>query len=158
MLDRHIARYGGNNIERGYCENCKTTALIIDDVLQCCDTKLLHVDSGSLSVYQLSEYPSKRKRIPLHVKKLILELQGDKCFYCGTVFGTYYIVNSHTGVKQTSIQYDHIVPFVTGCNNDHNIVAACNLCNMYKGAKVFNDLSEIILYCRKRILDKITFL
>ena len=134
MIQRHIAQYGGTTIERGFCSDCNTTALILDGRLQCCDKEIEKEENLPIYTLSLSQY--KRKSLKAKVKKIILSFQGNKCLYCG--------------VKLTmkTARFDHVIPFVHVGDASHNIVATCDRCNQHKSDKVFDSLLDVMVYMR----------
>lgn len=156
VLDKHKAVYGSVCMERAYCTDCETTAFIIDQKLQCCG-KIVIDDISTDKVQFMSESRKTREYISPGVKKCIIELQDNKCFYCGKTFGSCYRKVGASRVSQTRAVFDHILPFANGGSNRHNIVAACNICNGKKSAKMFNNLYEAILYLRDYVRSRFIF-
>ena len=158
MRDRHLAAYGSVLIERGFCEKCQSTAFILDGKLQCCGAKVAEPES-KLQVCAMSIPSTRNKGLKAHVKRLMIEVQGNKCFYCGRKFGSAYIKKNspaHT-VRFTTVTFDHVQPFVNGGRDTHNRVAACNLCNAVKSDKVFDNLFQIGIYTSKKLKEKYSF-
>ncbi len=153
---RHIGVYGSNKLERAYCPNCETTAFIIDGRIQCCDSKVDSTDE-ELEVKYLSEGKRKRKTIPYATKKLIIEFQDNKCFYCRKKFGTVYAKKGTNDFKVTTVAFDHISPHIYSRSNTHNIVAACNLCNGVKSDRMFESLEEAMKIISEEVNAKYNF-
>jgi len=157
MQSRHIAAYGSNLLERGFCKECNTTALIIDNEFQCCGAQA-EAATEQLQVCSMSEPSNKRKHISNSTKQTILQAQENKCLYCQRPFGSYYTVKGKGQKKlQTKAVFDHIQPFINGGSINGNIVAACNLCNSFKSDKLFSNLLEAWLYISNQLANKITF-
>ena len=134
MNERHIAQYGNIKLERGFCVKCNTTAIVLKGVLQCCDTKLELAED--LPLYMVSPSSHKRKALKKAVKNHILEFQNNKCMYCGCK------------LKNATIHFDHVVPFVSSLITEGNMVATCAKCNLHKSDKVFESLLDIMIYMK----------
>jgi hypothetical protein len=80
----------------------------------------------------------------------MLEETGNRCLYCGLEFGSPVYRRGH-GVEWLEIHWDHRVPYayVNG-NPAHNWAPACQLCNGYKAALMFDTLDEIRAYIIER--------
>jgi len=91
-----------------------------------------------------------RKRPPTHVQADVLIEQNNMCLYCGHPFGDLIVRNGNDWVW-LSINWDHFVPFaLSNRNPDDGWVAACQLCNSYKGSLVFSDVRDV----RTHILER----
>jgi uncharacterized protein with NRDE domain len=100
----------------------------------------------------------KRKYIKAGTKKLILFIQDNKCLYCKRPLGDYYVKNGEQFYRRTTAEFDHLNPFII-CGNDlANIVAACNLCNGIKHAKIFNTLIETMKHIQNKLKESVKFL
>jgi 5-methylcytosine-specific restriction endonuclease McrA len=139
IKQRHVAQYGSVKTERGYCEECKETAFIVDNRLQCCGAKVASIELDDLPTYQLSEPRKKRKVLKPAIKKLILEFQSGKCMYCGCK------LSLTSGIK---VHFDHVIPFINSNTSEHNIVATCDYCNLHKNDKMFDSITDIQIYMR----------
>ena len=95
-----------------------------------------------------------RRRKPTKDRQVkILESQKGKCFYCGSVFGEFFVCGVRTFVSV--LQWDHLLPYSYVRNNHHrNFVAACNFCNAIKSNKVFDSIEEAREYVQKKRSDK----
>jgi CRISPR/Cas system Type II protein with McrA/HNH and RuvC-like nuclease domain len=83
----------------------------------------------------------------------ILKKQKNLCYYCGFKFGT--LINKKEPLVWLKVQWDHIVPYSFGYNNDFdNFVAACQLCNKIKTDKIFDSPIEAIKYVNSRRREK----
>ena len=83
-----------------------------------------------------------RIKINIYQKNEILDKQKNKCYWCGRQFGTEYMHNFR--FYRLTPHFDHIIPYsLAGNKGNDNIVAACNVCNLWKSAKVFKDEEEI---------------
>lgn len=75
------------------------------------------------------------------LKKLVVN-QNNKCYWCQREFGTAYIRKSEFA-KTLQPTLDHKIPY--SYIKDHekeNFVAACNLCNSFKGNRMFLNKNE----------------
>ena len=140
MNKRHIAQYGNVKVEREYCDTCKTTALIIDGRLQCCDKKIVATEEQELPIQSMSSPQYKRRKIRPAIKKLILEFQGNKCAYCGCKLRLDGSIQVH---------FDHVIPFSFSASQKHNIVATCSTCNLKKNNKMFGSLLETMIHTKE---------
>lgn len=92
---------------------------------------------------------SLRRRLTKEDKKFHLERQKNCCFWCRFRFGQSF---KHDGKEITlSPVWDHALPFAYSRNNSVlNYVASCQLCNSWKGSKVFDTVDD----CRKYLQEK----
>jgi 5-methylcytosine-specific restriction endonuclease McrA len=158
MIDRHIASFGGAQIERGFCEACGTTAFILDGKLQCCGRYVGKAEEP-LQVQYVSETVRKRKALSEKQKIALVYLQEGKCFYCGRLFGTEYykVKDKNKEVKKTTIHFDHVQPFINGGGNLGNTLAVCNICNHAKAAKVFDTVQDVCDFMKEYMRKNIRF-
>ena len=78
----------------------------------------------------------------------ILKAQGNRCFYCGSVFNEFFLYKRK--VRCAVVTWDHLLPFTySHSNSPKNFVAACRECNNIKGARIFNSVEEAIHYVRQ---------
>jgi hypothetical protein len=68
---------------------------------------------------------------------------SSRCFYCNQAFWTRATWGSHSVVLKPVI--DHVVPVRSGVSDlvEHNYVRCCQMCNGFKGARVFESIEEI---------------
>ena len=138
-----IKCYGNIKIPSHYCPDCKRTAFVIDNELQCCGKKL--EEQIYTKFQRISEDVNKRKPLSEKNKKLILDLQNYSCFYCLTPFN--FEVKRNGKVIKLKIEFDHQVPYSFLNNNDtDNIVASCNVCNRIKSNFCFQTTDEARIY------------
>jgi 5-methylcytosine-specific restriction endonuclease McrA len=146
---RHIAQYGTVKLERAYCQYCQQFAIIIDDVLQCCDRPCLEKPTNSFAM--MSEAPIGRRGPSKLARKKILNEQDHRCFYCLKRFGS--LMWRGARELRLRIEWDHSIPYsYSRSNREANFVAACQLCNRFKGSRLFSDVYEVRLYveqCRE---------
>jgi hypothetical protein len=143
----HIALYGNVRMNRGYCSICETNAFVIDGKLQCCDKRYEHVPK---SYVRICEPENVRRQPSEAAKRYILNEQEHCCIYCSRSFGNY---TPKIAFQKSSKQYllkaqwDHLVPFSYNQDNRaENFVAACQLCNAWKSALMFQSLDEARIY------------
>lgn len=150
MSKAHIALYGNVSIARAYCGSCRGFAFVLEGKLQCCN----RVYNFKASKYRRISEPEFIRRDPRpRDKKEILKEQNDRCFYCDQEFGTSVYIKGETGLKRRTRlkvlrpEWDHLVPYSWHAKNDAlNIVAACQCCNAWKGAIMFNTVEEAKVY------------
>ena len=152
----HIALYGSTKLKRGYwlkrgyCQNCQTWAIIIENRILCCDESI-ESEKMSKRYKRMAEGALKRKRPKDSVIKAMLSLQNNRCFYCGIPFGTPYLHPKQKKIRLTRLCLDHLVPFKYSQNNKEiNFVCSCNICNSIKYDLVFQTVEEACDYVRYR--------
>jgi hypothetical protein len=136
--DAVIALYGNEKIVKGYCENCKVRAFIIDGMFSCCGEK---TNIEPKKFRRETDARFKRDRPSKKGREAILKAQFNRCIYCNVEFGTYRFKKGKP--VKILIHWDHFMPFAYGANNKtSNFVAACHVCNGIKSSHVFNSLDE----------------
>jgi len=146
------AIYGGTELLRGYCKNCKRYSFIIGGIRQCCERRVESVEIAGTK--RMSSGHHKRKQLGKPIKMAILTKQDNKCYWCGRDFEeTRYCRNGK--FFKLRIVFDHYVPLAY-CRSDkkENFVAACHLCNSIKSDLMFDDEEELRKYLRSRIESK----
>ena len=79
------------------------------------------------------------------IKKLILDLQQGRCFYCERVLGSTVMLRRRRITLKC--HYDHLVPYSYSQNNQtENFVAACHVCNRWKFNLIFQTIEEAAVY------------
>ena len=133
----HVAVYGHVRMERAKCPNCKDIALIVDRQFACCGEN--YVRSPEAILYVTSCEYARRKPPGLEASAILLEY-NDACAYCLQEFGSHVIVNNrHIRLR---LSWDHFIPFSwTRDNSLENFLPSCHLCNHWKRARVYNDLT-----------------
>jgi hypothetical protein len=95
----------------------------------------------------MSQAQDRRKGPNAAEKKLILELQGNRCLYCEMLFGS--AIERKGRLIFLKVNWDHFVPFAYTQNNyAYNFVAACQICNGIKSSHLFKTLEEARIYVR----------
>lgn len=142
----HTAIYGNVKIPRGDCPECKSQALILDKRYACCGYPV----EGKITGYrQMSGARPKRVKPNAYAQSVILQNQDNKCRYCKQAFGEF--VWYRRKPVRLSVNWDHLEPYVYGYNNQtSNFVAACQACNGWKGAKMFDSIEEIEKYVQTK--------
>lgn len=147
----HYLQYGNTIIPTAYCEKCRAEAWIIDGVFQCCFTPYHGFDSEQVKVVVPPSHV--RGNLSRAVQRRLREQQGERCYYCGRLFGYLYLKAGE--LRESTIQYDHVIPFAFSSNNhERNFVAACNLCNLHKSDHIFNDINDLRRYLKERLRSK----
>jgi hypothetical protein len=77
----------------------------------------------------------------LAAKQRILAEQDNCCLYCGQELGSIRFRGAEPITLR--LHWDHRIPYAYARNNyDYNYVAACHICNVIKGSRVFESLDE----------------
>lgn len=96
-------------------------------------TQLIQVDPSSLPAVD-DEAVNGRQRIPSGVRFQVLQRDGFRCQYCG---------RSPVDSPSVRLHLDHRLPVARGGTNDpDNLVTACSICNLGKGARF--DTSYVV--------------
>jgi len=139
---KHYAVYGNVVIPREYCRSCGQWALVIQGRLACCTNT---TDLGSRRMKRMSEAADVRRQPTAEEKRLILDLQENRCLYCQKRLGSAVIRKGK--LTWLRVTWDHLVPFSYGQNNNAiNLVAACQICNGIKGSLMFATVEEARAY------------
>ena len=142
-LKHVIALFGNIAIERKYCKDCGTEALVIKGKLQCCGAPAN--DSKPTRFFRESS-PEQQRRLPgKREREQILRDQEDRCFYCGQRLNSLHVRNGKPLFLK--LNWDHYIPYAMSQNNyPYNFVAACHVCNGIKSDHVFQTAEEAQLY------------
>ena len=129
-------------MQRAYCQECKTTALILDGLIQCCDSEYFKEPKA----YERMSNPEGTRRLPTRsARNEKLKRQENRCFYCDRLFGNHIFKNGK--LHRLRVHWDHTVPFsYSQDNRADNFVAACNVCNLLKHDKLFTTAEEARAY------------
>jgi len=129
-------------MEREYCVHCRQQTFILDGKLACCGTP---TEFDSNRTKRVSEAQDRRKGPNAEERRVILELQGNRCLYCELLFGA--PVERRNRLLFLKVNWDHFVPFSYTQNNyAYNFVAACQICNGIKSNLMFKTLEEARVY------------
>jgi 5-methylcytosine-specific restriction endonuclease McrA len=95
----------------------------------------------------------KRRRPRGSTRIRILNLQDHKCLYCRNPFGA--IVARRSATVSLCLSWDHFVPYVYARNNpDANWAAACHVCNLIKGPRMFETVDRARAFIVARWAEK----
>lgn len=141
-MRQHLALYGNTQIVRAHCYQCKRFALVVDDILQCCDRR---IEASPTKVRRMST-PEERRRLPAKAQReRILEAQGYRCLYCDVSLNGY--VTYHDKIKKVRLTWDHMAPYTyTLDNHAENFAATCQFCNAWKSSLIFKTVDEVRIY------------
>lgn len=147
---RTLHIYGSTRLESDYCPDCQAHAFILGGKFSCCG-KQCESDKWKDLIVEVDTSNKKRQHPGAQERKIILEDQENKCFYCGDEFGQWRHINGTP--KMVRLQWDHVVPFSYNGNN-HEFVAACAECNIAKRALHFSDAEEAKTYLRLKMHER----
>lgn len=138
----HLALYGNIGMQRGYCERCEGTALILGGEFQCCGQPC---EEEPKRVKRIVE-PEYRRRKPSRSEQLrILNEQDHRCFWCERRFGQF--AHRYGKVVKIECVWDHVSPYIWGADNSvDNFVASCRWCNGWKAARIFKTIEEVKIH------------
>ena len=154
MIDLHLAVFGTKQIPRAFCTDCERYSLILDSKIQCCDSSVT-LDVSQIKQYKRMSLGTPRKYLAKKTKDSIIENQQFCCFYCGHYFDI--VVRYNNKLVTLVPHFDHIVPFSYDQNNNvSNLIAACNLCNLWKSNRIFSNLEDIQIYVKEKYKKEIT--
>jgi len=93
---------------------------------------------------------NKRRPVSRKLREQIRNRQENKCYWCGRIFGSYYVRNNKK-VTKLKMHVDHNEPYSFNRRHEKgNLVGACNICNLFKSNKMFKTEKE----CREYLKDK----
>ena len=143
------AIYGKVQLNHHICPKCKNPILNDSKFFVCDVCGYNNKDDDAKKFKVIVPPPGIRKKPPKQIQKLILNIQNNRCFWCGNKFATAYWKNNR--LKYLRIHWDHKIPFsFEQTNRDENWVASCNICNLFKSNYLFKTEKE----CRKFILKR----
>ncbi len=142
----HFALFGNVRILRSWCPECQSWSLVVKGERQCCGQPY---SADPTHYRRITAPPDYRSKLPIEEERRILRQQDNRCFYCDRRFGKeVYVGGKHRILK---INWDHMVPFAYSQHNAPvNVVAACHVCNHWKGAIIFRDVEDAQIYLRNR--------
>jgi 5-methylcytosine-specific restriction endonuclease McrA len=80
--------------------------------------------------------------------------QHQRCAYCLYAFGTVVLRRGRYQPIILSPTVDHIEPYTyLGNDSPRNVVAACQVCQHIKGARIFSSIQDIQTFVRKQWLS-----
>lgn len=118
---------------------------MIDKRLACCDK----CHDPKPDHYRRMSLTANRRWLSKAQRDLILNAQDQRCAYCDQRFGSRVIVNRRE--RRLNVNWEHCVPYsYSGDSNEENIVAACQICNGWKGSMIFSSFEDIRVYMNSR--------
>ena len=146
--------YGHVILLRSKCPKCKSMAIILDEKYQCCDTLIGEFDKEKTK--RMIEGKNKRNNLSIGEKKEILELQNNECAYCNCdLENSWYIKKNMEQPRPIKIHFDHVIPWsYSRETTKYGMVATCNICNLLKSNKMFDDELELINFIRENRIKK----
>ena len=145
----HKAIYGKVRIVRHLCPNCGNHILSNQKAF-ICDVCDYSGKDNETKGYKIIVPPLGYRNWPcVEIRKKLLEIQKNKCYWCERKFDTPYIKNGR--FKYLKIHWDHKIPFsYEQANRDENWVASCNICNQFK----YNFMFKYEKDCKRYLLKK----
>lgn len=146
--------YGRVSLIRATCPKCQSMSIVLDGRTTC--HKEL-VDTSVTRTKRAAEAKADHRALTKKQRQELSDSQGGLCFYCFNAFGTMYIRGSTVG--HLTLNVDHSVPYsYLQSSESHNLVAACHVCNMLKGNRLFDTIEEARAYVeaawqKKRIME-----
>lgn len=137
------AIYGKVSLVRSYCPDCESYAFVIDGAMACCGSPV--TDGKPEIIKKMTRGNILKRYLNPSAKKIILESQNHKCFYCRCdLVSSWYMGGKMKRPQKVSVHFDHIVPWVFSQNDDvSNFVAACNVCNRIKFDRIFSTIEKL---------------
>ena len=134
--------YGNVQIPRIYCSRCKTWAMVLEGIRQCCEYE---TEVEIVKVKRMVNPEAVRRRPPLKDRTRLLAEYQQGCAYCERKFGDW--TRYHGEWKKVWLAWDHQIPFVHSQNNaTSNYLPSCRTCNNWKYSKMFQTLEEVKVY------------
>ncbi len=151
--EHHVAVYGGTRIPVAKCPECGVESFVEDGLSACCDAPIEEAVAG-VRRYTRGGHRGKPN---YKFQRAQLDLQNHRCFWCDRSFGDPYMRagRGKGGIKFLRVAWDHVIPIaVDGTNHEENFVASCNVCNGFKGAKIFANETAMRAWLKSRWLAK----
>jgi len=139
--------YGKVIMFRTNCPKCEETLFQpnLDFTCGVC----AHRFQGEIESLRIEVTSASRRTPSPKLKQQILDRQGYKCYWCDRKFETIYF--RYNSIRRLLPNWDHVIPYSYSYSNaDENFVAACSICNSFKGSKVFENINECKIYLNKR--------
>ena len=139
----YIGVYGGVNLTKAWCAQCECFSFIKKNGrVTCCNES---VECAPQKWKRESLASGIRQKPTTDYKREQLARQADRCFYCTMQFGSHVVYRKR--LRTLLIHWDHLVPFAyLQTNPAENFVAACQICNYVKSAKLFQTVEEARRY------------
>jgi 5-methylcytosine-specific restriction endonuclease McrA len=148
--DRHLAVYGNTGLERGFCKQCQSFALIFDGKLACCGGEMA---GRAKDARRMIAAQQKRRKPTIPYQREQLARQEHRCLYCQ--FHLDGIVCRDGVPHKIRVHWDHVVPYAYSQNNkESNFIASCHVCNGIKGSKMFPTVEDAKTWIAKRRAEK----
>jgi len=142
----HKALYGSVALLRGKCPACGEIAFIIDGEYQCCGHVITEKTKEITKVKRMISGELRRKTFSKKLKEDLLNKQQGKCYWCGIDIKNSWFLRKGKWEK-VKCHIDHYVAWVfSGNSKKDNLVASCNICNLLKGSKVFDNEEDLRRY------------
>ena len=138
--------FGRIALLRQYCPLCKREALVIDGKMACCG--VVTENPGEYRAKREVDTEKRRKHISRRQKAKIVETQGNKCYYCGTAFGS-AVWTPKKGIVILTPVFDHVVCWAfSGDSRVSNMAASCRICNSIKSSYLFENKEDAVRYIK----------
>lgn len=86
----------------------------------------------------------KKERIPLHLRRRVIERDGLRCVYCDE------------DLENAEVHLDHVVPESQGGETSYNnLQVTCRKCNLAKGVLTESEFTTRLRRRAQNILDRL---
>jgi hypothetical protein len=144
--------FGRVALLRMVCPKCGLMGLVLSGKMLCCGKDIKNPERYQRK--REAEGEHRRSLLSKKEKDSILESQGNCCVYCQRPFGTPVWHPKRQRVFIPDIHFDHFVCWNFSRNTSvGNMVAACSICNIIKGDKLFENIEQaraFIVYKRNK--------
>lgn len=141
-----LGYYGNTKLIREKCPECDEWSFVLDGYLVCCDVLSQELPT---KMKRMSITESRRRLPPMKDRRRILDEQDNRCIYCLRTLGTRIIKDGR--LVKLRLHWDHLIPYkMTQNNNSDNFAASCHLCNLVKGALVFDTVEAARIHVQAR--------
>ena len=145
-----LLQCGGVRLARIYCKKCDEYQLVKTNIKLCPDCRTRFDRDGDITLRKIGHI-SKRVNISREYKEFLIDKQNGLCYWCDRKLGFFYMRNGV--VKKSSNHADHIIPYsYLQANPEDNWAIACNLCNLFKSNKYYDNQQDIRDYLKARWL------
>lgn len=120
------------------------------------------LDPSYLAIYGRPLGGGGKRRAPTQLQRgRIMAMQGGACLYCGLPFGR-TVARSGASLERRNgkrlpsevrlrVNWDHFIPYAyLAANPGENWVAACQVCNTIKSARIFDTIRDAQSYILPR--------
>jgi len=138
----YLGAYGGIILPKAWCAACECFSFVKRGLVLCCDSRI----EGKPERWKRESLASGLRQLPSkEYQTAQLVRQADRCFYCFMHFGSWVLWRNKD--QRLIIHWDHYVPFAyLQTNPTEDFVAACQICNAVKHAKLFQTVQEARQY------------